>query len=121
MANQEEKTKLAQQSQQEQDRKRRFDDCTKEIETVKAEIKNIIDDISNARKKGEFTGALFAEKQRLEEKLRNLEKECERNRGTGQAVGPDLKKNQFIISSSSVKRKIAEQLVRKDPRIDKQS
>jgi len=121
MPNQEEKTKQAQQSRQEQERQRRFDECHKEIEAVKAEIRNIVDDIGNARKKGEFTGALFAEKQRLEEKLRSLEKECDRNRGTGKAVGPDLKKNQFIISSSSVKRKIAEQLVRKDPNIDKQS
>ncbi|MDF2188383.1 hypothetical protein [Paraflavitalea sp. CAU 1676] len=124
MGNQEKEAKAAPQSQQEQqerDRKRRFDDCNKEIEALKIEIKNILDDIAIARKKEEPTGALFTEKQRLEDKLKLLEKERDRNKGSDKEFGPDLKKNQFIIGSSSVKRKVAAQLVRKVPRNDQPS
>lgn len=118
MATQEKEAKAAPQSQQEQqerDRKRRFDEYNKEIEALKIEIKNILDDIAIARKKEEPTGALFTEKQRLEDKLKVAEKERDRNKGSDGVFGPDLKKNQFIISSASTKRKTAALLVRNVP------
>ncbi len=114
MGNQEKEAKAAPQSQQEQqerDRKRRFDECNKEIEALKIEIKNILDDIAIARKKEEPTGALFTESSDWRTSWKLLKKNASRKWWEPtRNLGPISKRISFDYCSSSVKRKAAAQL-----------
>ena len=79
---------------------------TAELERLKSDLEKTRDDLDTARMNSQPTAPIYMEKQNLEERIRLKEMEIERHcRPQGRPGLPDVKTNQVIIGTSSVRRK----------------
>jgi hypothetical protein len=102
---------------QESEKAQKCAEIRKQLAQLESELCSIRNDLSAARAAGHETGPIYSEKQEVENRIKRLEydqrKYCDPATNTTQT--PDLKERQFIISTSSVRRKSDGALVNMDP------
>jgi chromosome segregation ATPase len=106
-----------QQITQEPEKTKRCAEIRKQLTELQTELNSIKKDLASARSAGHETGPIYSEKQDVENRIKKLEYDqriyCYPTPNTPQV--PDLKERQFIISTSTVRRKIDAALVIMDP------
>src|SRR5687768_5159863 len=106
-----------QQITQESEKTRKCAEINKQLTQLESELCSIRNDLAAARAAGHATGPIYSEKQEVENRIKRLEsdqrKYCDTTTDTPQT--PDLRERQFIISTSSVRRKSDAALVLMDP------
>jgi len=90
----------------------RTEELNTELENLKSDLEKTKGDLETARTNSQPTAPIYVEKQNLEERIRSKELEIERHcRPHGRPRIPDMKTNQIIIGTGSVRRKSDASLV----------
>ncbi len=101
-----------QQEQQEQERLKKFRHYNDRVLQLQQELEQIVKDLEDARQQKQPTGAIYTEKHRICEEIKECEREVDKCKPPVQEPPskPNLAEKQFAIATSSVRRKSTEAL-----------